>query len=55
MLSPAKSELKVQLLCLDASPFVDASMALGRASILFSATLSPVDYFIRTLGCEDSA
>lgn len=55
MLSPSKSELKVQLLCLDASPFVDASMALGRASILFSATLSPVDYFIRTLGCEDSA
>ncbi|MEG2697309.1 MAG: ATP-dependent DNA helicase, partial [Ruthenibacterium sp.] len=49
------NEVSCELLCLDASPFLDASMALGRASILFSATLTPSDYFIRTLGGGDGA
>ncbi|MEG1925923.1 MAG: ATP-dependent DNA helicase [Ruthenibacterium sp.] len=49
------NDVTVQLLCLDAAPFLDASMALGRASILFSATLSPVDYFITTLGGGENA
>ena len=49
------SEVRIQLLCLDAAPFLDASMALGRASVLFSATLSPVDYFIETLGGGENA
>ena len=35
------SEMIVRLLCLDASRFLDASMAKGRAAVLFSATLSP--------------
>lgn len=48
-------DVTVRLLCLDAAPFLDASMALGRASVLFSATLSPVDYFIATLGGGEGA
>lgn len=51
----AGSEVSVRLLCLDAAPFLDASLALGRAGILFSATLTPADYFIRTLGGGDGA
>ncbi len=49
------SEVRIQLLCLDAAPFLNASMALGRASVLFSATLSPADYFIETLGGGENA
>lgn len=48
-------EVRTELLCLDASAFLDASMALGRASVLFSATLTPADYFIQTLGGGESA
>ena len=33
------SDLELQLLCLDPSPFVDASLSAGRAAALFSATL----------------
>lgn len=43
-------DVTVRQLCLDASPYLDASFSLGRAGVLFSATLSPLDYFIRTLG-----
>lgn len=49
------SEVRVELLCLDAAPFLDASMASGRASILFSATLSPLPYFMETLGGGEDA
>ncbi len=42
------SEVCVRLLCLDAAPFLEDSLALGRAGILFSATLTPAEYFIRT-------
>lgn len=42
--------VQVRLLCLDASAFLRKSMELGRASVLFSATLSPLDYFREVLG-----
>ncbi len=42
------SEVCVRLLCLDAAPFLEDSLALGRAGILFSATLTPAEYFIRS-------
>ena len=34
---------------------LDNSMKLGRASVLFSATLTPVEYFLQTLGGGESA
>ena len=47
--------MAVRLLCLDASPFLSASLAQGQAAVLFSATLAPVDYFIETLGGGEDA
>lgn len=50
-----KNTVTVSLLCLDPSEYLDASMKKGRASILFSATLSPMPYYILVLGGKDSS
>lgn len=55
LLTLSGTEISLELLCLDPSTFLDESMKLGRASILFSATLTPVDYFIQTLGGGDDS
>ena len=44
----------MQLLCLDPSPFVDASLSAGRAAALFSATLTPPGYYRTVLGCPEA-
>ncbi|MBQ9082632.1 MAG: PD-(D/E)XK nuclease family protein [Clostridia bacterium] len=49
------SDLTVRLLCLDPSPQVNEALAKGRASILFSATLSPMDYYRSVLGGAENA
>ena len=48
------SELEWELLCLDPAPFVDTSLAAGRAAALFSATLTPPGYYRAVLGCADA-
>lgn len=48
------SDVTVKLLCLDPSPLLDKAMQRGRASIFFSATLSPLDYFTSVLGGDDT-
>ena len=48
------SDLELHLLCLDPAPFVDASLAAGRAAALFSATLTPPSYYRTVLGCPDA-
>ena len=53
-LSARGSELEWELLCLDPAPFVDASLAAGRAAALFSATLTPPGYYRSVLGCTDA-
>ena len=53
-LSAYGSDLTLQLLCLDPSAFVDASLACGRAAALFSATLTPPGYYRSVLGCPDA-
>ena len=40
----------VRLCCLDPSHLLDLSMRRARASVLFSATLTPTDYFVDVLG-----
>ena len=40
----------VKLYCLDPSHLLDLSMRKARASVLFSATLTPTDYFVDVLG-----
>lgn len=47
-------ELTVRLICLDPSVLLDRAMSAARSSILFSATLSPIDYFADICGCADA-
>lgn len=50
----SKKEFIVRQLCLDASLPLAESMKKGRATILFSATLSPLNYFGEVLGGEET-
>ena len=43
-------EITVRQICRDASRLLDATMSRARASVLFSATLTPTDYFADILG-----
>ena len=43
-------KLFVKLLCLNPSPLLDASMKKGGGAVLFSATLSPMNYYRDMLG-----
>ena len=47
-----EKDTSIKILCLDPSALVDKSLEKGRASILFSATLSPLSYFEKVLGCD---
>lgn len=47
--------LLVKQLCLDPSHFIDESLNLGRGAVLFSATLSPMDYYQSVLGGIDNS
>ena len=40
--------------CLDASGFLNASLSSIKSSVLFSATLSPLEYYVNTLGGRES-
>jgi len=42
--------LTIKELCLDPSDFLHRSLQLGAGAVLFSATLSPMDYYQRVLG-----
>jgi Rad3-related DNA helicase len=45
-----KQDVRLNLVCLDASYFLANSLKKLKASVLFSATLSPISYFVDTLG-----
>ena len=44
------ANLDLKLFCLDSSGFIKNSLNRVKASVLFSATLQPLDYFLDTLG-----
>ncbi len=44
--------ITVRLFCMDPSPFIADTLNLGGGAILFSATLSPMDYYQSVLGDE---
>ena len=46
----SKSNLSLSLLCLDPSPMLNRTMNAARSTLLFSATLSPLNYFKNILG-----
>ena len=48
------SDVTLRLLCLDASYMLDRMMRKGISTILFSATLTPLEYFSDILGCGGS-
>ena len=48
-----KNDIKIKLFCLDPSLLLKEGIKRGRGSILFSATLSPMDYFISLLGGDE--
>ena len=45
-----KDELILHVSCLDASSFLHSSLRRLRGSVLFSATLSPIEYYVDMLG-----
>ncbi|WP_334352500.1 ATP-dependent DNA helicase [Companilactobacillus sp. HBUAS56257] len=47
--------LVVKELCLDPSHFLNESMNLGLGAVLFSATMSPMDYYQNVLGGIDNS
>ena len=49
-----KEDITLRANCLDASSFLDESLSQVKGSVLFSATLSPLDYYVNTLGGHDS-
>lgn len=50
-----RGDVQVKLLCLDPSKLLSDTMDLGRASILFSATLTPGEYYASVLGGTEKA
>ena len=48
-------DLKIKLFCIDPSRLLKEAMDKGKASILFSATLSPVGYFTGMLGGDGNS
>ncbi len=50
----ASRDTVVSLLCLDPSRFIRAAADKGRASVFFSATLTPTASFLRAFGAEPS-
>lgn len=50
-----EKNLVVKQLCLDSSHFIDQSLDLGLGAVLFSATLSPMDYYQSVLGGVDKS
>lgn len=52
--SRENSDVKVQLLCLDPSGILSAMLSSARSVIMFSATLSPIEYFSEVTGMQDA-
>ncbi len=44
-----QSNLRAKLFCLDPAPLLAARLDRGRAAVFFSATLLPIDYFMKLL------
>ncbi|MBC2726625.1 ATP-dependent DNA helicase [Desulfosporosinus sp.] len=50
-----REDFKVKLFCLDPSMRLKEALGRGRSAVLFSATLSPMDYFMNLLGGEETS
>jgi DNA excision repair protein ERCC-2 len=50
-----KKDVKLKLFCIDPSIQLGNALTRCRAAVFFSATMTPMDYFKKILGCEASA
>jgi DNA excision repair protein ERCC-2 len=48
-------DFRVRLFCIDPSGSLSKVLEKGRATIFFSATLTPTEYFQRTFGCGEAS
>ena len=48
-------DLKLKLFCVDPSVHLEKAMRRCRSAIFFSATMTPMDYFRKILGCDPAA
>jgi len=46
-------DVRIKLFCVDPSKVIQDRLKLGRASIMFSATLLPLDYFTKLFGANE--
>jgi DNA excision repair protein ERCC-2 len=53
-LEQSRQDLSVKLYCIDPSGQLCETFARANSSVLFSATITPMDYFAQTLGLRDS-
>ncbi len=53
LVAPGEKDLSVRLWCFDPARALRAALARVRASVLFSATLSPMDYYMRAAGLSE--
>ena len=49
-ITKTEDDLKISYFCLDASSFLSSITRRIKASLFFSGTLSPIDYYVTTLG-----
>ena len=47
-------DITLRVNCLDASGFLNASLSSIKSAVIFSATLSPMEYYVNTLGGKSS-
>ncbi len=50
-----KKDFRIKLFCIDPSGPLSKVLDRGRATIFFSATLTPIDYFQRMFGCGEAS
>lgn len=55
LLHHSRQNMSIRFFCMDPSSYIAQSLALGRASVLFSATLHPLPYYRDTLGGNEKS
>ncbi len=53
LIEPSEKNLSVRLWCFDPARALKQTMSRVRASVLFSATLSPIEYYLRASGLSE--
>lgn len=55
ILEKINNDLRVKLFCIDPSSQMEKILKRSRSAIFFSATMTPLNYFRKILGCDGSA